>query len=319
MKVSIIVPVYNVEQYLRKCLDSLVNQTYKNIEIIVINDGTKDNSQDIIDEYKENYPDLIKSYIKENGGLASARNFGLKKSKGDYIVFVDSDDYVDITMIEKLCNEVKRTNSDIVVCGANSVMNNTISELSNFIQYSLNNKKNYIINCVGACWQIIKRDLFIKNKLFFLENHFYEDIAIIPVLAIFANKISYIHDNLYYYLTRSGSIMNQIKYSKSLEDIFDSMETLRKKFLEMNMYNEYYEELEFLYIEHLLHAASLRFFKFDLNIVKENLNKIVKIIKFSFPNWKKNKYFKKQSLKYKIVCDLFYKKNYKLLKLLLKG
>ena len=319
MKVSIIVPVYNVEEYLRKCLDSLVNQTYKNIEIVIVNDGTKDNSQLIIDEYREKYPKIIKSYIKENGGLASARNYGVAKSTGNYIMFVDSDDYVDLNMVEKLYNELKNTNSDIVVCGAYQVCDNNIKKLNTFNKYNLDNKKNYIVNCVGACWQLIKKDLFIKNDLSFLEKHFYEDIAVIPSLAIYVKNISYIEDPLYYYLVRSGSIMNQQKYSKSLEDIFDSLEILKKRFISNNKFELYYDELEYLYIEHLLHAASLRFFKFDLDTVNIHLNKIVSIIKKDFPNWRKNKYYKKQNIKYKIVCNLFYNKKYKLLKYLLKG
>ena len=93
-KVSIIVPVYNVEEYLEKCLDSLVNQTLQDIEIIVVNDGSPDNSQQIIDAYIEKYPDKIKGFIKENGGLSDARNYGITKASADYIGFVDSDDYM---------------------------------------------------------------------------------------------------------------------------------------------------------------------------------------------------------------------------------
>jgi glycosyltransferase involved in cell wall biosynthesis len=107
-RISIIVPVYNTEKYLKKCLDSLVNQSLKDIEIIIINDGSTDNSQNIIDEYKNKYPKLIKSYIKENGGLSDARNFGLAKAKGEYIGFVDSDDYVDYKLFELLNNEIKK-------------------------------------------------------------------------------------------------------------------------------------------------------------------------------------------------------------------
>src|SRR5574344_2022066 len=101
IKVSVIVPVYNVEKYLPKCLDSLVNQTLQDIEIIVVNDGTKDNSQKIIDKYAKKYKN-IKSYIKENGGLSDARNYGVAKANGEYISFIDSDDYIDKKMLEKM-------------------------------------------------------------------------------------------------------------------------------------------------------------------------------------------------------------------------
>ena len=104
IKVSVIVPVYNVEKFIDKCLNSLVKQSLKEIEIIVVNDGTKDNSQKIIDKYVKKYPDKIKSYIKENGGQGSARNYGLKKASGEYIGYVDSDDFVEKDMYKKLYN-----------------------------------------------------------------------------------------------------------------------------------------------------------------------------------------------------------------------
>ena len=116
IKVSVIVPVYNVEKFIGKCLDSLVNQTLKDIEIIVVNDGTKDNSQEIIDKYVKKYPDKVKSFIKENGGLSSARNFGIEKAKGEYISFVDSDDWLNDDALEKMYNKAKKDKSDIVIC-----------------------------------------------------------------------------------------------------------------------------------------------------------------------------------------------------------
>ena len=93
--ISIVVPVYNVEKYLDRNLQSLVKQTYKNIEIIIVNDGATDNSQKIIDKYQKKYPTIIKSYQKKNGGLSDARNFGLAKAKGKYLAFIDSDDYIE--------------------------------------------------------------------------------------------------------------------------------------------------------------------------------------------------------------------------------
>jgi len=101
-KVSVIVPVYNVEHYLAKCLDSLVNQSLQNIEIIVVNDGSKDDSGNIIQQYSEKYSDKIKAFTKENGGLSDARNFGIDQATGDYLGFVDSDDYVSGTMFEEM-------------------------------------------------------------------------------------------------------------------------------------------------------------------------------------------------------------------------
>src|SRR5699024_7335683 len=114
IKVSIIVPVYGVEEWLSRCLDSLVNQTLNDIEIIVVNDGSPDNSQAIIDEYERKYPDMVKGYQKENGGLSDARNYGMKYATGEYIAFVDSDDYVDLTMYEKLYLKAKEDNADAV-------------------------------------------------------------------------------------------------------------------------------------------------------------------------------------------------------------
>lgn len=316
-KVSVIIPVWNVEQYLKKCLDSLVNQTFKNIEIIIINDGSPDNSQSIIDEYKKKYPDLIVPYIKDNGGQASARNMGLKKAKGEYITFVDSDDWVDTEMIEKMYNKAISTNSDIVVCNAYSVIDDKIGNLEIFKSNDLDSHKRYIINCPGACWgQLIKKDIIINNDLYFLEHHFYEDIAVMPALCLYAKKISYLNENLYYYLIRTGSTMKQTKYSASLEDIFDSLDYLSNIFIKNNVYEKYYAELEYTYIEHLLHAASLRFFQFEKY---DQLDKVISIMNNRFPKWKSNVYYKKQSLKYKIVCNLFYNKKYKFLKRILKG
>ena len=114
MKVSIIVPVYNVERHLNKCLDSLVNQTLKNIEIIIVNDGSLDNSQLIINEYSNKYKN-IRTFIKKNGGLSDARNYGLKKAKGEYVLFVDSDDYIALDSCERLYNTAKQDDVDVLI------------------------------------------------------------------------------------------------------------------------------------------------------------------------------------------------------------
>lgn len=114
MKVSVVVPVYNVEKYLKRCLDSIVNQTYKNIEIILINDGSKDNSRDICEEYEKNYENIF-LINQDNGGLSAARNTGLKLINGDAVTFVDSDDWLELDAIEYYVDSMKKYNADIVV------------------------------------------------------------------------------------------------------------------------------------------------------------------------------------------------------------
>ena len=121
IKVSVIVPVYNVEAYLERCLDSLVKQTLEEMEIIVVNDGTKDNSQAIIDRYAAAYPQKVISLIKENGGLSDARNYGIPYAHGEYIGFVDSDDYVDADMYERLYGAIEKTGMPVAQVGRDEI------------------------------------------------------------------------------------------------------------------------------------------------------------------------------------------------------
>lgn len=115
MRFSVIVPVYNVEKYLAKCLDSILQQTNQDFELLIVNDGTKDHSQDIIDEYVQKYPDKIRAFIKENGGLSDARNYGVERAKGEYIVFVDSDDSIDHKLFETLSKQIDQENGPDVL------------------------------------------------------------------------------------------------------------------------------------------------------------------------------------------------------------
>ena len=309
-KVSVIVPVYNVEKYLSKCLDSLVNQTLKDIEIIVVNDGTKDNSQEIIDKYSKEYPKVIKSYIKENGGLSDARNFGIKYVNGEYIAFIDSDDWVSLDMFKKMYNKATKEDLDIVVCDVIDKYEDgkEIYKKSN-LGYSNDIVKNYIISIPAACIRLYKKEIF--DNLQFRKGIFYEDLNLTPLLVNKTKKIGFVEEGLYFYLQRSGSIMNQTSFNNKLLDIFDVLENNYN-----SLYNEYKDEVEYLYITHLLRSTTLRFL--DFKDSKEHLKRINKEIKEKFPNWKKNIYLKKSSYKLKLICFLAYHKQYSLLKIIKK-
>jgi len=314
-KISIIVPVYNAELYLAKCLDSLVGQTLKEIEIILINDGSTDKSEQIIKKYQEKYNDKIIYYSKKNEGQGVARNYAIKIAKGEFITFVDSDDWVDVSMCEKLYNEAKKTNADIVATtGMIEVRNNEFSK-KNIEFKTSDNLKTYILNNSGPVGKIIKKDVVLQNDLYFPSLRAYEDIAVVPLWGIYSNKISYVDEALYYYLIREGSTMKQVKYNEKIMNIYESLGSLYNKF-KLNVKDKYNDELEWIYIEHLLHAASLRFYKFNK---LDEIRKINAIIKEKFPKWKRNKYYKKQSLKYKIVCSLISKEHFVLLKVILKS
>ena len=118
---SIIVPVYNVEKYLVNCLDSIINQTYKNFEIIIINDGSTDNSYSILENYAQNYPNLIRVFSKENGGLGSARNLGIQKAVGRFLWFIDSDDWIEVDALFKLYNVLKNNDFNVLVFDFNII------------------------------------------------------------------------------------------------------------------------------------------------------------------------------------------------------
>jgi len=314
-KVSVIVPIYNTESYLEKCLDTLVNQTLKDIEIILINDGSPDNSEKIVEIYLKKYPEKIIYHKKENEGQGIARNYGLSLAKGEFISFVDSDDYVDITIFEKLYNKAIKDKSDIVsTTGFIEVRGKEFIE-KKFEFNDSDSHIRYILNNSGPVAKIIKKEIIEKNNLYFPNLRAYEDISVVPLWGIYSKKISYVEESLYYYLIHDGSTMKQTTYNEKLTHIYDSLDNLFSKF-KLKTKDKYQEELEWIYIEHLLHAASLRFHKFHK---LDEIKKINSIIKDRFPKWHKNKYYQNQILKYKIVCNLIYQEKFKLLKLILKN
>ena len=231
--ISIIIPVYNTEQYLSKCLDSVINQTYKNLEIIVIDDGSTDNSGKICDEYalKDN---RIKVVHKQNAGVSSARNIGLDIARGEYIAFIDSDDYIELDMYESLLKISSENFSDVTCSGYYLVYKNKI--------YSkrILKEKNSIVeisNIKAVERGFIDIGFYIGNKLFnkecFLNLYFpagdlFEDISVISKVFIKAKKIVIYNRPLYYYnrtnlmsVTKQPFNIKKLDYFKATDDILE--------------------------------------------------------------------------------------------------
>lgn len=288
-KISIIVPVYNTEKYIEKCLDSLVNQTLNDIEIIVVNDGSTDNSEKLIKKYEKKYKEKIKYFVKENGGLSDCRNYGMKYAIGEFIGFVDSDDYVEKTMYEKLYNKAVETKAEFVECNVTWVYKekekiDTIGEIKE--------KKDYFINGrVMACNKIIKRQVIQENKIEFPVGLRYEDVEFYYKLVPNINKMSLIEENMYYYIQRQNSLSNA--QNEKTKDIFKILENILKYYRENNIYETYKDELEYLFIRFLFGSSFLRIVKIkNKKIKKDAIKETWNKINVEFPNWKNNKYLK---------------------------
>lgn len=318
-KLSIIVPVYGVEKYIDKCLNSLVKQSLKEIEVIVVNDGTKDNSQKIVDKYVKKYPDKIKSYIKENGGQGSARNYGLKKATGEYIGYVDSDDFVEKDMYKKLYNKAKENNYDIVVCGNYNVSEDYQNKnIDAFINNYNTDLENIFFGKMAVWNKIYKRDILIKNKLEFKEKVWYEDLAFTLKAIMNSNTFAFIDEPLYDYLIREGSTMNNSNVQRNLE-ILDAFNDILS-YIQHNKKEEYFSKIEFLAIDHIYISAIVRVLKAEADdkVKRETINKLIDYMNKKFPNYKNNKYINTLSKNRKIIYKLINIKMYGLINLIFK-
>ncbi len=295
-KLSIIVPVYNVEKYLRRCLDSLVNQSLSEIEVICINDGSKDNSLSILREYEKKYKDKIKIIDKENEGVWKGRFDGVKKASGEYIGFVDSDDYVNEDFALKLYSNAIRNNSDIAVCGFDRIDMETNKiysrEMCKSSKYNFNIKQNpgYLLMLNGAPWnKIFRHELF--DNMYKMKNipRVVDDLMFQQLLYIHAKKVTFVNESLIYYMIRKDSIMNSINVDW-LTSVYDSMVELREYYKKENKsLLEYVDTCSFLHIGislmyRLSNNKDIDFKK----LLKENDN----YLKKNFPKYKKSKYIK---------------------------
>lgn len=261
-KVSIIVPIYNVELYLRKCLNSLLNQTYKNIEIILIDDGSIDNSLKIINEEYISNTKIIYKYQK-NAGLSAARNTGIKFSTGDYLCFVDGDDWLREDAIEVLMNVIEQDNSDIAIFNmAYIFLDGTRRKRTPSIEHHecIDNIEALRQEMLGKKYRfhapnkICKRNIYIDNNIWFPVGKLYEDVATTYKLFLNKCRVSLVPEELYFYLQkRSGSITNSLSI-KQFTDMFEALNGIINNEL-INMMNMN-KEIQALYVDNIISLSN---------------------------------------------------------------
>lgn len=290
-KVSIIVPVYNAERYLHKCLDSLVNQTLEDIEIIAVNDGSTDGSLAILEEYQAKYPKKIKVFSKENGGQASARNLALKYVQGEYIGCVDADDYTDIDMFRLMYEEAVSANRcDIIACDSYTVRGKE-KEYVRFGDYP-DVLRLFIDAWVSPCNKIIRSEIYEKSGVIFPEGYIYEDTAWFAELIPWIKAIGNVHLPLYYRMVNENSTMTAAQ-GKRTAQIFPVMNGVLDFYREHGLYDKYRNELEYFYIRILFLSSLKRISAIDDKELRNKyVEKTILEVKEHFPDYKKNPYLK---------------------------
>ena len=292
MRLSIIVPVYNAEKYLRSCLDSLVSQEMTDYEIILVNDGSTDSSAEIMEEYRIAHPGLIRIMTVENGGQARARNLALEEARGDYIGFTDSDDAAHPDMFRKLCSAAERENADIAVCDCWRV-----EPQGKVYQPARTEEKS--ISASGPVWNKIFRRESIGD-IRFPEGRWYEDLAFSAKMLAKANKIVFVQEALYDYRCGHTSTMTNQNSRKNL-DLLAVMEDI-SAFLDENGK----DGKDYLVLSHVLLDAIKRVNYQQSPDKQEVLQELRAYVRKAIPHLLQNQTYREQARGRKIVMFLNY-------------
>ena len=300
-KVSIIVPFYNVEEYIERSIKSLVNQSLKDIEIILVNDGSKDGSEEIARNYQRMYPDKIVYLEKENGGLSDARNYALPYATGRYIAFLDSDDYVEEEMYAEMYQTAIMDKADVVEC---DYLWEYPEETIESKGRTYKDRKDMLLNSRVVAWnKLIRRDLLESTGTKFPVGLRYEDVEFFYKLIPYINSISIVKKPFVHYVQRENSISNT-QTAKTAE-IIQVLDHVIEFYKEKEIYKIYKNELEYNYARYLLCSSMLRMVMIEDKEEREKtINYAWEKLNTTFPKWKDNFYLKEKGLKNKYMLSV---------------
>lgn len=311
-KFSIIIPIYNVEKYIKRCIQSVCAQTFLNFEIIIVNDGTQDNSMQILQkELLEKEVDY-KIINQKNKGLGGARNTGIVNATGEFLLFLDSDDYLHKELLYKLNQFVRDNICDIILFDSTIV--DEKQKLLGDIKYQYDDKldlkeqKRQLLMSSHAAWnKAYKRTLFIENNIRYPEKLLYEDLATTGKTLIAAKRIGYIKEKLYYYVKREDSITSTLNFSR-FNEIIPAFEMLKQYYVEQGVYSSLQEEFEYIAISNFLLSQVTYINHYNY---KDNLQQILTdYILCSYPQCAKNAYVKRLSVKERRMLGLIFHKRF---------
>ena len=295
-KLSIIAAVYNLEKYLPRCLDSLVNQTLEDIEILCVDDGSIDSAPQIVDEYAKKYPNKVKAFHKENGGEFTTRNYGLERATGEYVTFVDTDDYVELNWAEKLYNAAKENNADIAVCGferidldTGKVVSKDMIGFGNTVK-TLNSKEDFQLFINPAPWNKIYKLEKVK-ELRFLPFRGFNDMLFLLSSYTKIEKVAFVSDVLYHYYLRYDSQIHTVN-KQDVDNFKKYLLEVKKFYKKEDKYEEMKYTVDTMVFIHLGVSVMYRA-SYDKSInIKELLKETIKYLDENFSNWRKSPYLK---------------------------
>ena len=295
IKLSVIVPIYNSASFMTKCLDSLAAQTIDSMEVIMVNDGSSDNSMEIIREYEKNYPGRFRGFDKPNGGVADARNFGLKQATGEFIGFVDSDDCVEPEYFEKLYGGAVRYGADI--CAGN-VIEVIGSEDNMHVQdrikqegvISLSETPEKVRLCRPYLWnKVIRREIFTEDNLF-PYGMYYEDVAVIYGILFSADKIALVPDVHYTYRRLRGDSISNSSDEKAF-DVFKACDIIEERAHRMNDYDKIGGVIQWVILVHIFTRVKRAYDDTNKSFKLRFIDRAYEYLDGKFPGWKKNRFY----------------------------
>lgn len=295
MIISMIVPVFNVEQYLPRCVEAILKNDTTDCELILVDDGSKDGSGPLCDRYAAAHPGLIRVIHQKNAGPGAARNAGMAAAKGEWFLFVDSDDRLAPNALSRLREVIAAGDADVISFQfyKESIDGKTWEEWSGpqpkQARFSLKEEPGFLLT-QPSCWlRLWNRSVFENNRISFPNVVWYEDVRTVTKLLAKAKRIVNLEDHLYYYLDRPGSIMNSSQLPRN-RDILPAFTDILDWFEEEGLTKTFYDELCALTVQHVLLAASVRVARIDPK--SEILDEFARFTMERFPDWKDNPYNK---------------------------
>lgn len=291
-EVTIIIPVYNAGKYINECLSSLYNQTLKNLEVLVINDGSTDDTESNVISFKESHPDFNLILITvENGGAAKARNIGIRKATSRYIGFIDADDTVDRRMFEEMLLAAVNYDADIVSC---DFYWQYVKKKKRQYLRNLNNPKDLFFGAWAAPWnKLYRKSMLLNNDIYFTEGYTYEDTSFYLKYIPYCKNIIHISKPFVNWRQYNASTMGR-NQDKRISQIFPVLEESIEFYKQNNMYCQYQRELEYFCVKLLWGSSMYRICQVHgKHDRRRYINMTFSWLNLFFPDWKQNYYLKK--------------------------